>query len=339
MATDDELRELFAARGARARTDGLAAEARGFAASHPRRAFGLSGFRARLVAAASAFAVVVALAVVVATLPANRFPVFATPSAPGATAGSAPPPVSARAHILDADELRRALAANTDALRERIVIVRGVLLAATAVDCRQPCPSVFLNGVPGILVQPVGDVGPGPWDGSPRLAGTFALRVSTTSSRGDPPILEFLGSVKPSRAGDIWRVSDLVAEDPADGAALYLVHGWIVQTPLHSCPSSAAANPYPSLQYGCPADTYVTDERFEPERPDGSVVGPSVGLYVQNGSGGLAPAEGDFLVDRIVVPSCGPNADCLVRPEDRHWRVVATVAPLPVAPTSSTTAP
>ena len=342
MSTDDEIRAMLTARGTRASMQGLAAEAHRFAVAHPRRPLTAPGLRVALIGAASALAVVGALAFVVAVLPALRPAIRATapPGAPS-SAASAPSetPLVLRAPVMTAEELARTLAAHPGEMTGRVVVVTGRLVrriqpcAAGANPLE--CPPVTLDGVNG-TVRPVGDIGPGPWSDGKPMSGTFALQVGRAES---PVQLDLVGLVRPPKAGSAWSIADLVAAGPPDGPDLYLVHGWIVQTPLHPCPSSAAANPFPGLQYGCPAETYVTDQRFEPQQPDGSVVGPSVGLYVQNGYGSLLPFEGDSLVQRIAVPPCGPTADCFVGPQDLRWRLVAVVAPLPGPPTSSAEAP
>jgi hypothetical protein len=337
MAADDELRAMLTAREMRASIQGVAAEARRFAVAHPRRPLTAPGFRIALIGAASALAVVGALAFVVAVLPTLRPAIRATapPSAPSsaASAPSQTPMLARRPPVMTVEDLALSLAEHPGEMTGRVVVVTGRLVrpAQRCAAGANPleCPPVMLDGVNG-TVRPVGDIGPGPWSDGKPMSGTFAVQVRSA----EPPVqLDFIGLVRPPKAGLAWSIADLVAAAPPAGPDFYPVHGWIVQTPLHPCASSAAANPYPGLEYGCPAETYVTDERFEPERPNGSVVGPSVGLYVQNGNGGLTPFEGDFLVQRIALPPCGPTADCFVGPQDLRWRLLAVVAPAPGLPT------
>jgi hypothetical protein len=332
MATDEELRDMLMARAGRA-VVADPNDARAFAIAHPRRAVGR--WRA-ITAIASAATVAIAVllgGVATGILPSGK-PVTtsAVHASAGATAGSAPSesfrPGLTRARTVSADELAVALRRGPDALAGRVVIVAGRLLrrAERCLANADPleCPATVLEGIDA-TVRPVGDIGPGPWaDGKP-MAGKFALRVVHPTS---PVRLDYLGATTAQPAGDAWRPSALDALAPPAGPALYLVHGWIVQTPPHPCPSVFQSPSDRGLTYGCPAlaDTYVTDAPFQPLQPDGSVRGPTSSLFVQDGTGDGTPTEGDFLLQRIAIAPCGPTADCYVGPENWHWRIVDRVA-------------
>ncbi len=370
MPTDEEIREMLAARGARARTGGLLDEARSYAQSNPRRRLDrwLPSMRP-LLAGLAGVGLVAVLGVVVAGLVA-RGPSTDGPSGPsgpsgppgtsgtfgssapsaGATSAASPSPVPPASPvigggpILTPDALSALMAADPGALTGQVFVVRGRLAADAGRPCASsgdsgPCPPVVLVGLDGAIVVPIGDRGPGPWDsGGAALEGDLALRV--TGATG-PFVLEFLGLVEwPPRLMHTWAVPGLIAADPPDGPALYLVRAWIVSMPPLPCPFPLAT-PGNSLGLSytvCPFGTYLTDERYEPVH--GNQIGPPTdGLQVQSGSATPQPAEGYFLVQRIVIPPCGPTADCATGPADRHWRLVATAWPTPPGAGEATPTP
>jgi hypothetical protein len=161
-----------------------------------------------------------------------------------------------------------------------------------------------------IVIEPVGDIGPGPWDGSGPLAGTFVLRGTDRTWARTAPVMEFLGMVR--RADDqlAWRVSDLIPLAPADGPDGFLVAGWMVRTPFHPCPSPA--NPY-----DCPTSDLLTPERVQPTHADGSFELPEIALALPSGTydefapdpapegPGVVPRPGYFLLQRVSIPPCG----------------------------------
>jgi hypothetical protein len=193
----------------------------------------------------------------------------------------------------------------------------------------------------GFAVRPVGDIGPGPWDGSGALAGALILRLSAAVAN-DLRIVDFVGVLRtPSTNGPAWSVADII-----DGAAhvegsYAAVDGWLVRDPLHPCPFT---NRPSGVSYGCPSDDWLTDALFQPLQQDGSSIGSSDGLYLSSGSYhrwapdpasygpdsvGVEPRRATYLL-WLVSDGCGPSADCATPPP--RWRIVGRFDPIPTGP-------
>lgn len=256
---------------------------------------------------------------------------------------SAPSP-SAPAQL---DPLRLLAAADAGSLiRTQAAALPGTLIAvdgrleADPSRCRrvESCDTIVLaDSGNGFTVRPVGDIGPGPWSGSGPLEGALILRLSGATENGSP-VVEFVGrlSVPPTR-GPAWFVQDII-EGAVDTAGAYVaVQGWLVRGPFHPCPSDPRN---PPVAYGCPTDDWLSESDYQPYQPDGSMIGPSAGIYLSSGSydrwapgparaglggRGVEPRQGTYLL-RLVSDGCGPNADCL--PPAPRWRIVGRFDPI-----------
>jgi hypothetical protein len=186
-------------------------------------------------------------------------------------------------------------------------------------------------------VMPVGDIGPGPWDGSGSLTGTFALRTRADLA-ADAHVAGYVGTLTvPPTGGPAWFVQDL-REGAVSGEGAYAaVRGWLVRDPFHPC----ASNPRPpAVSYGCPTDDWLSESEFQPLQADGSSIGPLAAIYLASGSYdrwapdpapfgrdnvGVVPRYGTFLM-WLVSDGCGPNADCA--PPPPRWRIVGRFDPI-----------
>jgi hypothetical protein len=345
---DDELRDLLEARATRGAIDleALVVEGRRRALAAPRE----SRRRAPLPSVVVMFGGVAALVAVVAlvVVPLVFRPAASTgPSTLVApTGGPSPTPIApspsaeagpAHVEALTARGLDDWLTTAGATANGRVVLLEGELITDPSVDCiaGQPdcAPTVVRRAPRSIVIEPVGDIGPGPWDGSGPLAGTFALRGTDRTWAGTAPVMEFLGTVRRADVQLAWRVSDLITLAPSDGSDGFLVAGWMVRTPFHPCPSPA--NPY-----DCPTSDLLTPERVQPTHADGSYELPEIALALPSGTydqfapdpapegTGVVPRPGNFLLQRVSIPPCGPYADCYVGPEHRHWIVRARLDPI-----------
>lgn len=343
--SDDELREMLEARGERHAIDlrTVAEVARRDAAASPRTVMHRWRLTPVLAGLGSVAAIALALIVVVAPL-SLRLAASAEPSelaspavSPASTANATAPsgePGPAMAEALTAHGLEDWLANAGAAASGRVVLLDGELITDPTVDCiasRPDCAPTIVRGIQTtIVMEPVGDIGPGPWHDSDGLAGTFALRGTSRTWAGTAPVMEFLGIVRPAKDQLAWQVPEVVALSPADGPAWFLVAGWMVRTSAHPCPS-------PASEYGCPTDDLLTPERVQPMHTDGSSELPAVALTLRAGTydefaldpapdgAGVVPRAGNFLLQRVSIAPCGPFADCYVGPEHRHWIVRARV--------------
>ncbi len=379
---DDELRGMLEERGGRhaidlrsvvdvARRDAIEAGR----VRRPRFVMGLRPILAGLGSVVAIALVVVLVVVPLSVRPSASAGPNAGPSpsvAPSASEAVPSPSLDvglAKVEALTADGLAAWLTTAGTSAKGWVVLFQGELIADPSVDCaanRSDCPTTVVRGAPqSIVVEPVGDIGPGPWDGSGPLTGLFALRGTGRTWAGTAPVMEFLATVRsPSgrfcgRTADChgsleWPVGGLLATAPPDGPNWYLVTAWIVRTPLHPCPS--LVNP-PTSEYGCPSDDFLAQDRIQPTRIDGSSQVPAGVLYLPAGSYdryapepaaypapdgmGVVPRVATFLLQRILVPPCGPLADCSVSPKDRHWIMRARVDPIEgtATPTPTPTLP
>ena len=362
---DDELRSMLEARGDRHAIDlrAVAARARQDAIAAPRGRRRTVGFRAALAGLGSVAAV--ALVLVLALVPLSLRPTAsAEPSAAAPSEGSSPTPAAptpsdeiepAPVEALTPQDLADWLAAAGPDAVGRVVLLDGELIRDPSVDCfgvtnALDCVPIVVRAAPfSIVVEPVGDIGPGPWDGSAPVSGILALRATDRTWEGTTPVMEFLGVVQTGnprscgKAADCrdrpgWTVSDLISLDPPDGPDWFLVVGWLVRTSAHPCPS-------PADPYSCPTSDVLTPERIQPTGADGSSELPAGALRLPSGAydqfalsperegEGVVPRAGAYLVQRVLVPPCGRNEDCFVGPEHRRWVMHARVDP--IAATSS----
>lgn len=344
---DDELRELLEARASRGAIDlqGLVAEGR-------RRALAAPGVwrRPPVAAVVAGIGGVAGLTAVVALIiaplafgpAASTSPDAVVAPTSGQSSTTSTPSRSAevgpaRVEALTAQGLADWLTTAGTTATGRVVILEGELITDPTVDCiaSEPtcAPTVVRKAPMSIVIEPVGDIGPGPWDGGGPLAGTFALRGTDRTWAGTAPVMEFLGIVRRADGQLAWRVSDLSELAPADGPDWFLVAGWMVRTPAHPCPS-------PTNAYDCPTNDLLTGERVQPTRTDSTFELPAIALAVPSGTydefapdptpegAGVVPRPGNFLLQRVSIPPCGPYADCYVGPEHRHWVVRARLDPI-----------
>lgn len=362
--TDDDIRAMLASRAGRARTGGVETEtvleaARSLAAAEPRaarRRYGPEGWTPRLAGGLASLAAVAVAFVVLAVPLLSRPPASGEPSAPSAS-GSATKPTTSPApshapdiEAIDAAELQALVDARGTELVGRTFAVEGTLELNPSCDDRTSCADAIVGGTP-IPVLPVGDIGPGPWDGSGPISGTFALRL--VAIRGVPQglVAHYLGDIRQGPDGLAWPLADIIAGASREETGLVVVRGWIVRSPLHPCPTRGDSPPniLPDVQsqatFGCPSDDWLSIERFQPLRDDGSSITPPAtdAIYLWSGtydewapdptpSGtGVEPREGAFLLSWTAVASCGPLADCAIQPTDFHWIVRGRLDPLPSA--------
>ena len=308
-STDDDIRAMLAARAGRAtvggtQTQALLEAARARAAAEPRRPRGRFGLPLgvgvpRVVGGLASLAAVALVAVFVALPltarpPASEAPTAAASSVPGATEPPASPSASPlpEARVLTAAELGSLVEARGSETRRphgrgrRRIGARSIGAVPRRNDLRErrfsPAPA------PRSSSKPVGDIGPGPWAGSGPKAGTFAMRLTDSrDATGERLIVEYLGDILPAADRLAWSVDDLAAGEAREGGGrdwavfkgYVAVRGWLVRTPLRSCPSIARA-PANGLVgsapvYGCPTDDWLTSAQFQPLRDDGSSIGPA----------------------------------------------------------------
>ena len=294
----------------------------------------------RLAIATTSIAAAVVLAVAIA-LPLGSRPASAPPSnVSSAPFASAPAPSAASPRVLSPAELGELVTTRAAQLDGTIVAVRGRLEADPSWPCvaGQVCANtVFVDGAAGIHLRPIGDIGPGPWDGSGPKTGLFAVRI-TARLEGGRPLVEFVGDLVNRDDGTfVLSVADIVSGAVPMEGAFAAVDGWLVRGPLHPC----ASDPHPPAgpTYGCPDDDWLTESEFQPLRPDGSSVGPANGLDLPSGSYsewasdpatfgpdglGVEPRRATYLVWRAP-GGCGPNADCLMVV---RWRIVGRFDPI-----------
>jgi len=321
------------------------------ASAGPRASRGLlgGGRMARLSVGATALAAVIVAAVLVAgplaVSPAGSPGSTPPPgsNAPVASSNGLSPSALSEARLLTAAEFGDLVRTRSTSLAPIIVAVSGTLEADPTVRCRASKCSTVLAGSGSVHVTPVGDIGPGPWDGSGPKTGTFALRTRALEPV-DAHVAEYLGTLTvPPTGGPAWFVQDLREGAVTAEGAYAAVLGWLVRDPLHPCP--AHLNP-PVVAYGCPSDDWLSESEFQPIQPDGSALGPPAALYLSSGSYdrwapdpapfgrdnvGVVPRFGTYLI-WLVSDGCGPNTDCA--PPPPRWRIVGRFDPIvtPVEP-------
>lgn len=178
----------------------------------------------------------------------------------------------------------------------------------------------------------------------------FVLVRFTAERDRELPVLEAVSELAMGAAQGPTVTAAELANRQA-GGAFAIVDGWLVRTPVHSCPVPPPELVPPSGRpvYGCPADEYLTDHAYQPVRADGSFVAPADGLSVPSTSyerfapdpalaahGGVEPRRAVYLL-RAERPYCPPSARCAL---GVAWVVVDRLDPIPgVAPVMPTGSP
>jgi hypothetical protein len=352
--TDDSIREML-----RSRVDRLgpirfdpslvAAEAVGRGRRTPRR----SWLVPRIALAAMTLATVVVLAAVLALRLGDRAssaPPSGAPSPSVEDGPSSTPQAFAAARILSPAELGGIARFRSQELDQHLVAVAGTMERDPSVPCARGaiCANTLLaDSGGGFYILPVGDIGPGPWDGSGPKAGTFVLRI-TPKLDGGRPVVEYIGDLVHRDNGTLaLSVADILGGQVQIEGAYVAVDGWLVRTPLHPCPTRL---PPPSgvmfggtLRLGCPDDDYLTDKAFQPLQPDGSSVGPGNGIYLPAGSYdqfipdpapfgpdsvGVEARRATFLMQLVMDVKAPDGSDWVDGPHPT-WRIVGRLDPIP----------
>lgn len=306
----------------------------------------LGTFAPRLsVAAIAAVVVLVAAAVVTGPLlllPAGSEGPSASRSEVASPEGSTAAPETVR--MLTAAELGDLARTRSAELGSRLAAVRGALTIAFDPRCSgAACATATLNGAgEGVVLR----LGPDFFDlgvGSGTMNGAYVVRFTAERDR-DRPVVDVLGRLITEHADSFTSsVHQLIAEDPGRTGSYAAVDGWLVRSAFHPCPSYVV----PTI-YGCPTDEYLTDEAFQPMRPDGSSVGPAKSIYMPAGSyqnwapdpladpdGGVAPRRAVYLLQKQRASGCaGSDGDC--RMLASQWGMIAgRLDPIPPVPPGS----
>jgi hypothetical protein len=307
-----------------------------------------AGWLGRLSVAATGIAAVVVVAMLVAgsrvvapagsALPTDP---AVTPDASGpasAVAGASDVPEAQGLTLFSPAEAGQIIRGSSDTRTGSIIAVRGRLRRDPAVQCPgvTTCANTELVGSGGgFHVKPVGDIGPGPWDGSGPLVGAFVVRLSP-ALENDGRVVEFVGVLTtPPSGGPSWFVQDLLEGAAHVDGAYAAVDGWLVRDPLHPCPSDPR-NPF--VAYGCPTDDWLSESAFQPLQADGSSIQPPAAISLSSGSYdrwapdpapggpgalGVRPRHATYLL-WLVSDGCNDlkvrSADCL--PPAPRWRIV-----------------
>lgn len=259
----------------------------------------------------------------------------ATPTPISESPAPSPDPAIA-VRPLTVDQLNLFMTMNSQSPSGRQLVITGTIVPNTmAMICVAPCTGWVLEGSdPTLYVQPVGDIGPGPWNqkGAP-LTGTFAATMA------DGFVLDYQGPVSTTPDGGAWQPSQWLVPSAA-GAAYRLVHGWIVAGSMAvSCPQPNES-PYDGPQYTCAGLDILSDSEFRPSISDPFAI-PDDGIRVQNGAyDQFAPApssmgaesqpeQATFLIRATYIPPCSPTADCFIPLANYHWQIVARIGPWP----------
>jgi hypothetical protein len=233
---------------------------------------------------------------------------------------------------LTVEQLNLFMRMNSQSPEGRQLVITGTIVPNTmAMLCVPPCTGWLLKGSnPTLFVEPVGDVGPGPWNsGGAPLTGTFAATLV------DGYRLDYQGPVSTASDGKPWLPGQLPFPfAPSAGTGSWLVQGWLGgPSVIPSCvPTVPARTPYPGPQYGCgEVITFgdnppggaggwvrVQDDAYQEFAPSPSRIGS-----------GTQPEQATFLLRATYIPPCGPTADCLIPPANYHWEIVARVGPWP----------
>jgi len=344
--TDEAIREMLQARaslGGQAGFDAsvVAAEAIRRARARPRP----MPLMPRLALAMTSLAAVIVVAVLVAR-PLGNGPASAPPTgAPSSDSanGTPSPTPFATPRLLSPAEVGVLVRTRAAELGGTIVAVRGRLETDPSVRCRAfACATVLADSGGGFFVRPVGDIGPGPWDGSGPKDGVFALRITPSLTAGQPGV-EYIGDLVNRDDGTfVVSVADIVAGAVRIEGAYAAVDGWLVRTPFHPCGSDP--HPPPGPAYGCPTDDWLTETADPPPRSNGQSLGPPNAIYLPTGAYdqwapdpahfgrdivGVEPRRATYLLQVVQASACGPNADCFVAPGNLRWQIVGRFDPIP----------
>ena len=307
----------------------------------------------RLVIAGSALVAVLVAAVFLAAsfvrAPVGNLPLgsgnSAAASAQPSTPSSPAPAAIEPTRLLSAAEAGDLIRTRSAALAGTLIAVDGRLETDPTATCHAEglClpPTILASAGGGFTVRPVGDTGPGPWDGSGPLEGALILRLRIPLG-ADLTGVDFVGILRtPPTGGPAWSVADIVGGAAHVEGSYAAVDGWLVRDPLHPCPS--VTRPL-GASYGCPSDDWLTDSAYQPYLLDGSSIGPPEALSLSSGSYdrwaprpasygpyqvGVEPRHATYLL-WLVSDGCGPNADCATPPP--RWRIVGRFDPIPPGP-------
>ena len=342
--TDDAIREMLQARAGRGGpvpfdASVVAAEAIRRARARPRP----MPLVPRLAVAMTSLAAVIVIAVLLARPFGDRAasaPPTLAPASDSANGTPSPTPF-ATPRLLSPAEVGVLVRTRAAELAGTIVAVSGRLETDPSVRCRAfACATVLADSGGGFFVRPVGDIGPGPWDGSGPKDGTFALRITPSLAAGQPGV-EYIGDLTtPKDGGLAWSVTDILGGAAPNEGSYAAVDGWLVRDGFHPCGSISRPS---GIAYGCPTDDWLTEAAYQPTQPDGSMIGPGAAILFSSGtydnwapyparhgygSVGVEPSHAVYLM-WLVNDGCGPTADCALSPEGVHWRIVGRFDPIP----------
>jgi hypothetical protein len=274
--------------------------------------------------------------------------------APGPSSSQVPspvPPATGPVLPLTVTQLNAFMAMNSQSPEGRQLVISGRIAAnplslgpRTGQACRYSgggwtCPPAYLVGSnPRLGVEPVGDIGPGPWDaiGGSDLNGSFAATINGFT-------LQYHGPVETTANGDAWLPGQLPSPaKPGVGQGYWLVQGWIASFALDPVCGVLLPPPYLGYSgpdYGCGPLTTLSDDADQANNVSLSDLPHT--LRVQNGAyvkfapdltngAGYVPEQATFLVQAISIPACGPTQDCFIPPGNYHWAIVARIDPWPV---------
>jgi len=272
--------------------------------------------------AGASLAALVAVALVAVILP-SRVPTASSPPSAGPSvvspASAAP---LATPVVLSPGQLLEAVSASADGLVGRLVPLRGEL--ASVSSCAPGAPTC--QGLITIISDSTGSVrvragiGRAQPNASGHLAAPIWIVRITGEHESDQLVLDLVGGLKAGPdVGLTFTVKQLLAnQDATTVGSLVAVDGWLVRTPLHSCPSISSSG----ARYGCPSDVYLTDTEFQPLRADGSSLGPTAGIdlpadaYEQwapepapFSTGGVVPQRAVYLL-RAMPTTCSVGTAC-----------------------------
>ncbi len=323
---DDAIREMLERRASLSRPSDLLASVRAAAEATPQRRLRPAWSslpRQEVLAGLAGLAAVLAIALTIGISAGLRLsggqtssatPSIGTPSSSPSVSPAAVEPVLP----LTVDQLNALMAANTQSLLGRELVITGNLVAvdefgracAPAFPCSEQRDVNLERATPALRVLPSTDPLVSPWVDGKSVAGTFAATLTDAST------LTYQGPVMTGAAGATLRPSQLPS--PAGAAGLWLVHGWIVSPaidPACGIQLPPTAGPASGPQYGCGRETLLSDDGSQPGAPTVRVqndayqaFGPWPSTQEQG-----APHEATFLLDAVkILPVCGPTEDCAV---------------------------